>query len=53
MPIVKITLLAVFQSHINNQEVFLNGFRYVYRPKEALGLDLATFEAISYNSTRN
>jgi hypothetical protein len=53
MPIVKITPLAVFQSRINNQEAFLNGFRYVYRPKEALDLDLATFEAISYNSTRN
>jgi hypothetical protein len=45
--------LAVFQSRINNQEAFLNGFRYVYRLKEALHLDLATFEAISYNSTRN
>jgi hypothetical protein len=45
--------LAVFQSRINNQEAFSNGFRYVYRLKEALHLDLATFEAISYNSTRN
>jgi hypothetical protein len=45
--------LAVFQCRINNQEAFLNGFRYVYRLKEAVHLDLATFEAISYNSTRN
>jgi hypothetical protein len=53
MPIVKITPWLSYQSRINNQEAFLNGFRYVYRLKEALHLDLATFEAISYNSTRN